>query len=227
MGLTAQYRGPDDLPKRIPVFPLRGTILLPRASLPLNIFEPRYLTMLDDALASDRIVGIIQPAQTADEGESPRGKSAPLREIGCAGRITSYQEVEDGRRLITLTGIARFEVTAELASTTPYRICQITAERFVDDFETGHGEADVDRPALLDVLKRYLEANHLNADWTAINRATTEFLVNSLSLMSPYGPEEKQALLEAIDLAKRAEVLIALARMERAKPDDGSGSAIQ
>jgi Lon protease-like protein len=226
VGPIDRYRRPADLPARIPVFPLRGVILLPRAALPLNIFEPRYLTMLDDVLAGSRIIGIVQPDRSAGEEESPPGKARALRTVGCAGRITAFQELEDNRLAITLTGIARFELAEETPSAKPYRLYRVSYDRFGEDFKSGAGEDRVDRAKLLEVLKTYLEARGLSADWGAILKASTEFLVNSLSLISPYGPEEKQALLEAADLGVRAEVLTALAEMELAAGEGGSGSSL-
>ena len=230
-----RYRSPDDLPTDLPVFPLRGVILLPRTALPLNIFEPRYLQMLDDALSGDRIIGMIQPVSVPgendddedEEKQSPLSKTIPLRRIGCAGRITAFQETDEGRVLITLTGISRFQIENEQATIAPYRICDVNFDKFADDFGQGSGEEDVDREHLLAVLKSYLNANELKADWQNIYRSSSEFLVNTLSMISPYGAEEKQALLEASDLRTRAEILIALAEMELASNDDGSGSTLQ
>lgn len=216
MPTAERYLKPSDLPLEIPVFPLRGAILLPRASLPLNVFEPRYLAMVDWALRHDRIIGIIQPLGGAEEEESPLGKHSDLRSVGCAGRLSSYQELDDGRLVITLTGIVRFRITSELSSDTPFRIMQASYDEFTCDFEQGRGEKEVDREKLLAVLRKYLDANHLQGDWNSIMRASSEMLINALSVMSPYGPEEKQALLEAGDLRSRADVLIALAEMELA-----------
>jgi Lon protease-like protein len=226
--LTEHYRRPADLPPRIPVFPLRGAILLPRATLPLNIFEPRYLEMLDAVLSGDRVIGIVQPAVQADEGadESPLGKSAPLKQVGCVGRVTSYQELDDGRRLITLTGIARFEIVGEAETDAPFRVMTVSYDRFAADLTRGLGEEQVDRANMLRVLRNYLDANGLKTDWASIQRASNEFLINALCVMSPYGPEEKQALLEARDLKSRAEVLVALAEIELAS-NGSSGSTLQ
>ncbi|MDX2308604.1 MAG: LON peptidase substrate-binding domain-containing protein [Hyphomicrobium sp.] len=227
MGWTDQYQHPQDLPPRIPVFPLRGAILLPRALLPLNVFEPRYLEMLNDVMAGGRVLGIIQPGRGGPLGnESPEGKSVDLKTVGCAGRVTSYQELDDGRLMITLTGIARFDIVDEAATGRPYRIVTASYDRYARDFTPGLGEEQVDRPNLLRVLKAYLETNKLDADWNSIQRASSETLINALSIMAPYGPEEKQALLEAGDLKERAEVLVALAEMELAA-GGGSGSTIQ
>lgn len=228
MGWIDQYRRPQDLPPRLPVFPLKGAILLPRSTLPLNVFEPRYLEMLNDVLSGPRLIGIIQPVRTGTgaEPESPMGKQAALRSVGCAGRVTSFQELEDGRLAITLTGISRFETIAEAATERPYRVFSVSYDRFAKDFTAGLGEEQVDRAALLSVLKAYLDQNRLEADWASIERASSETLINALAVMSPYGAEEKQALLEAADLRVRAEVLVALAEMEIAA-SGGSGGTIQ
>jgi uncharacterized protein len=226
LALSARYRGPADLPLRIPVFPLRGAILLPRATLPLNIFEPRYLAMVDDAMSGQRVIGVVQPASAGEE-ESPSGKDVGLKRVGCVGRITSYQELDDGRLVMTLTGVARFEVVAEAATAQPYRTMTVTYDRFAQDFREGLGEDLVDRDNLLRVLRAYLDANRLKADWSAITHASSEFLINALCVMSPYGPEEKQALLEAADLKARADVLVALAEMELAASGGGGGGTLQ
>lgn len=224
MSPISRYRQPADLPEHIPVFPLRGAILLPRAALPLNVFEPRYLVMIDDVLRGDRIIGIIQPKSDV---ESPAGKSVPLKSVGCAGRLTAYQETDDNRLLITVTGIARFSVVDEVETEDPYRTCRVRFDEYGGDLVKGGGEEDVDRGTLLRVLKTYLDINAMKADWQSIHRAGNEFLVNTLSVISPYGAEEKQALLEARDLKSRAEVLIALAEMELASREGGSGTSLQ
>lgn len=226
MALIDRYRRPSDLPPRIPLFPLRGAILLPRATLPLNVFEPRYLAMLDDALSGSRVIGVVQPVTAEDAGESPEGKDTALRKVGCAGRVTAYQELDDGRLMITLTGIARYAIIDEAITAEPYRVATVSYDRFASDFDIGRGEEQVDRTNLVRVLRAYLEQNRLKADWTAIERAPSEYLINALCVMSPYGPEEKQALLEAEDLKRRAEVLIALAEMELASTG-GPGGTLQ
>jgi uncharacterized protein len=222
-----RYRRAADLPAIIPVFPLRGVILLPRANLPLNLFEPRYLEMIEDVISGSRILGMIQPERSPSEDESPAGKSTGLRRVGCAGRVTAYQELDDGRIVVTLTGIVRFDVARELPSSKPYRTCAVNVSRWISDFEGGTGEDDVNREQLLRVLKKYLETHQFRADWKAIANAPSEHLVNSLSIISPYGAEEKQALLEAPDLKTRAEVLVALAEMEMASGDGGAGTTLQ
>jgi Lon protease-like protein len=215
------------VPQRIPVFPLTGAILLPRATLPLHVFEPRYLHMVEDVMSTSRVLGIVQPA-SGEEEESPASRTAPLRRIGCAGRITSYEELDDGRLLISLCGIARFELTEEVELAKPYRICTVSYERFLGDFTPGAGEDEVDRERLTDTLHTYLQDRGLKADWTAVAKTATETLVNSLAMVSPYGSEEKQALLEAADLKTRAEMLVALAEMEKASGGSrGPGSTLQ
>ena len=227
MSLLERYRSAKDLPEVIAVFPLRGAILLPRAGMPLNIFEPRYLAMIDAALSGARVLGIVQPEVDEENAPSPLGKAVPLRRVGCVGRITAYQETEDRRLIVSLSGIARFEVQSEVATEEPFRTCRVSYERFAADFVRGAGEDEIDRTKLLGVLKAYLEAKELKADWQAINRSSNEFLVNTLSVICPYGQEEKQALLEAKDLKSRAEALTALAQMELASRDDGTGSTLQ
>jgi Lon protease-like protein len=224
--LAERYRGPADVPAQIPVFPLRGAILLPRAALRLNIFEPRYLAMIEDAMAAQRVLAIVQPAG-AGELESPPGKLEPLKRVGCVGRLTAYSELEDGRLMITLTGIARCALLGEIETAKPYRLWSASCQPFVADFIAGGGEREVDRERLLKTLRSYLEARDLRADWAAISKSSNEALINALSIMSPYGFEEKQALLEAPDLKTRAEVLVALAEMELAARADGSGTTLQ
>lgn len=228
MGITDRYRKADQLPPVLPVFPLKGCILLPRATLPLNIFEPRYLAMVDEVLAGNRIIGIIQPQIASDDDqESPEGKDVPLRLTGCAGRLTSFSETDDGRVLISLTGVARFDIVSEEPSRLPYRLFRVNYRPYEKDFVRGYGQEAVDWPRLLSVLKEYLAARQLSADWPSIERSPAEMLVNTLAMISPYGPEEKQALLEASDLKRRSEVLMALAQMDIAAPEDGSGSGLQ
>lgn len=224
VGITDRYRSPSDLPASLPVFPLQGCILLPRSNLPLNVFEPRYLSMVDDVLAGSRILGIVQPIGTDEE--SPAAKGHPLRQTGCAGRLSSFSESDDGRVLITLTGICRFEIAGEMRTPKPYRICDVNYAPYQKDLVRGYGQNAVDWPKFLGVLKHYLEARKLTADWDSIQRSPTELLINTLAMISPYGPEEKQALLEAPDLKTRSEVLMALAEMEIAAPGSGPGSCL-
>ena len=219
MPINAPYKGPEDLPGVIAVFPLPGALLLPRGQMPLNIFEPRYLAMVDDVLRSgSRLIGMIQP----DPAHPGPDKTKPqLFHIGCVGRITQLAESGDGRYLIELTGISRFRVEEELAIGTPYRQCRVNYHPFIADFVARKGEEDVDRKALLRTLADFLKANNLKADWEGIENAPNEALVNALAMMSPYGTAEKQALLEAPDLKTRAEILIAVTEIELAKGKSG------
>lgn len=223
MPMNASYRGPADLPHVIPVFPLPGALLLPRGQMPLNIFEPRYLAMIDDALRDGhRLIGMIQP----DPAQAGADDTPPLYRVGCVGRITQLAESGDGRYLIELTGIARFEIEEELTVATSYRQCRVTYT-FLDDFEPRKGEAAVDREALLKALREFLEANNLKADWDGIEKAPNEALVNALAMMSPYGAPEKQALLEAKDLKTRAEILVAVTEIELAKKNTDGETKLQ
>ncbi len=228
MKISERYKSIARLPADLPVFPMKGVILLPRAALPLNIFEPRYLQMFDDAIGSDRLIGVIQPDRQAGDAESLPSGDVGLRHVGTVGRIMAFQELDDGRMVVSLTGVARFTVASEAASARLYRKCHVDYSRFAADLEVGLGGEAVDREALLAALKAFLEARNLKADWNSIGKSTTESLVNSLSIMSPYGPEEKQALLEAADLKARADMLIALTEMElAANRGGGSGSTLQ
>jgi len=214
MPMNASYDGPEDLPGVIPVFPLAGALLLPRGQMPLNIFEPRYLAMVDDALRSgQRLIGMIQP-DTAHPGPPDKPQ---LYKIGCVGRLTQFAESGDGRYLIQLTGVSRFRIENELSVETPYRQCKVTYQPFIDDFTARKGEDEVDRKALLRALHSFLKANKLKADWDGIENAPNEALVNALAMMSPYDSAEKQAMLEAPDLKTRAEILIAVTEIEIAK----------
>lgn len=210
-----------DLPQVIPVFPLPGAILLPRGQLPLNIFEPRYLNMIDDAMAGDRILGMIQPSG------GPR-RLPGLSQIGCAGRITSFAETSDGRYLITLTGCARFRVAAELPVQTPYRQVRADFAAFEPDLTApATTDDELDRHGLMEALKAYLETRGLDIDWDTAEGAPPEALVNSLSMALPFEPPEKQALLEALTLDDRAAVLTALMRIDAADGGDGDVPGIQ
>jgi Lon protease-like protein len=214
MPINANYRGPADLAEVIPIFPLTGALLLPRGQMPLNIFEPRYLAMIDDALrGGHRLIGMIQP----DVTHSGSPDHPALFHIGCVGRITQFGETGDGRYILELTGISRFRVTEELSVTTTYRQCRVDYFPFVDDFTARKGEDLVNRGEVLRVLQAFLKANNLKVDWDGIERAPNEALVNALAMMSPYGAPEKQALLEAPNLKERAEILVAVTEMELAR----------
>ena len=218
MPMNVVYRGPADLPHVIPVFPLPGALLLPRGQMPLNIFEPRYLAMIDDTMRDGhRLIGMIQP----DPGHPGPEDKPNLYKVGCVGRITQLAETGDGRYLLELTGVARFRIEDEPAVLTPYRQCRVTYQPFADDFIARKGEEAVNREELLKTLSDFLKANKLKADWEGIEKAPNEALVNALAMMSPYGSAEKQALLEAPDLKTRAEILVAVTEMELAKSTDG------
>lgn len=209
------YRKLSDLPDTIPVFPLTGVLLFPRWSLPLNIFEPRYLNMIDDAMRGDRIIGMIQA-----QGED---RAAPaLATAGCAGRITSYSETDDGRYLISLTGICRFGVSEELEVTTPYRQVRPDWQTFEADLVTPSETTLPPRANLVRALKRYTQINSLEVDWEAVENAPLETLINALCAGCPFGPLEKQALLEASGVSERAHTLIALLDMDM--PGDDSST---
>jgi Lon protease-like protein len=199
------YETAADLPDRVPVFPLPAVLLLPNGHLPLTIFEPRYVQMVDDALSGDRLIGIIQPALDAGSSTHP-----PLCAVGCIGRITQFSETGDGRYLLGLAGVTRFRALDELPSGRLYRVFRISAAAFDDLAEPRKGEDGVDRDALLGALRHFLSRNGLEADWDRIGSASNASLVTALSMMSPWGPPEKQALLESPDHAERARTLIAI-----------------
>ena len=195
----------QDVARKIPIFPLTGAVLFPGTQLPLNIFEPRYVQMIDDALAGPgRLLGMIQPAKQNQEA----GNKA-LKKVGCLGSISSFNEAEDSRYLITLSGIVRFEVDEELNVTTPYRQVIANYEDFKTDTETQNSEG-IDRSKLLALVKRYLEHRKILADWEIIKQTPTEQLINYSGILVPFTPEEKQLLLEAKTLITRGHALEAL-----------------
>lgn len=188
-------------PETLAVFPLPGAILLPRARLPLHIFEPRYLAMIEDCLKTDaRMIGMIQP-------RGAQGGAPTLSAVGCAGRITSFSETDDGRYMVTLTGIARFRALDEVTGFVPYRRCKVDWQPFLHDTQGEETEADFPRAAFLEKLAPYLKLRNLGVDWATLKEAEDELLVNALSMLCPFVPEEKQALLEAQTLADRRHVL--------------------
>src|ERR1700758_2888374 len=214
MPINAEYRGPADLPEVIPVFPLPGALLLPRGQMPLNIFEQRYLAMVDDSFRDGhRLIGMIQPDVTHSRNE----ERPTLFNVACVGRTAQLAESGDGRYILELTGISRFKVVEEMTVLTAYRQCKVDYFPFIDDFTARKGEDKVNREALLRVLTDFLKANNLKVDWEGVESAPNEALVNALAMMSPYGPAEKQAMLEAPDLKTRAEILIAVTEMDLAK----------
>lgn len=207
---------PERLPSTLPLFPLSGVLLLPRSRLPLNVFEPRYLNLVDDALAGDRLIGMIQPEQSTTGGEL----APALFKVGCVGRIVSLAE-EGNRYLIALAGICRFGLGEELPTTRGYRRIVPDWSRFRGDFEEEHA-SQIDRTRLTAGLKSFFKANGLSADWSSIEQAPDERLVNSLAMICPFPPAEKQALLEAETLAERVTILTGLVEMAviHGTPDD-------
>jgi Lon protease-like protein len=219
---NAHYRLAKDLPSTIPIFPLEGALLLPGGRMPLNIFEPRYLQMVDEAISGSRLIGVIQPSLDGalrDDGEPE------LCNVGCAGRIIAFSETGDGRYLISLQGVCRFRIASELTVKTPFRQCKPAP--FLTDLDEDQAANEIDRPSLLRAFRAYLQANDLEADWESVSRAENAMLVNALSMMAPYGPAEKQALLEAADLKTRAETLIAITEMALARENEDFGSSLQ
>ena len=197
----------SDLPQTLPIFPLTGVVLLPHSALPLNVFEPRYLALVDDALSGNRLIGMIQPTESEDDVLKPK-----LSEVGCAGRIVSYRETEDNRYLLTLAGVCRFRVKEEVPVLSPYRQVACDFGPFVADMvqsETG----DFPRDRLLAALKHYLSRRDMKADWKNVMTAPAESLVNALAMMCPFEPAEKQAILEADDWHARVATLVALLEM--------------
>ena len=194
-----------DLPDTIPVFPLPGALLLPRARLPLHIFEPRYLAMLDDCMKTkERLIGMVQPRDV------PEGSAKRLHSIGCAGRLTGFSETEDGRYMITLSGISRFRIVAEVEGFTPYRRVQVEWAGFDRDLGGTETDPGFDRARFLDLLSRFFAARALSTDWDSLKEAEEELLINSLSMLCPFDVEDKQALLEAPSLSTRRETLVTL-----------------
>jgi Lon protease-like protein len=202
--MPRRYHSYSDLPHSLPLFPLSGVLLLPRGQLPLNVFEPRYLEMVDYALAGDRLIGMIQPAESDDKVAIPR-----LTQVGCAGKIMTFRETDDNRYLITLNGICRFRLSGEMPSATPWRAGYCDFAAFAGDLAQPRDE-DFPRDRLLKALKNYLSNRDMQADWSSVMTAPGEALINALAMMCPFDPAEKQALLEAEGVAQRASALIAL-----------------
>jgi Lon protease-like protein len=207
------FRKPSDLPQTIPLFPLSGAILLPRGVLALNVFEPRYLNMVDDALGGSRLIGIVQPAIGEEDEPSPE-----LAEVGTIGRITAFSETEDGRYLVTLTGVCRFEIEMELNAGTPYRQAVVLYDVFAGDFANARGER-IDRHQLIASLKTYAALHGFDVDWSSVERAPTETIVNVAAQICPFDAAAKQALLEAVTLEERADALVALLEWDAASDD--------
>lgn len=220
MRINRPYTSIEELPSAIPVFPLPGALLLPRGHLPLNIFEKRYLAMIDDSLATHRLVGMIQPAADSND------PAPALMPVGTIGRITQIAETGDGRYVLTLTGVCRFRITAELDTVSPYRKCNVDYGAFACDLLARNDDSDVDRSAVIESLRRYSQANHMKVDWKEIDKTPGEALVNALCMMGPFNLAEKQALLEARDLPARAEMLVAITEIAIQK-SCGEGQKLQ
>ncbi len=194
-----------DLPETIPIFPLPGALLLPRSRLPLHLFEPRYLAMFEDALkTSHRLIGMVQPNPGKDRSDTA------LHMIGCAGRISQFSETEDGRYMITLAGVSRFRMSSEVDGFTPYRRAKVSWEGFDRDLGPEDEDHGFDRDNFMKLLERYFEARDLRTDWESLMDADDELLINSLSMLLGFEPEDKQALLEAPRLSTRRETLVTL-----------------
>jgi uncharacterized protein len=224
------YRDADDFPDIVPLFPLGGALLLPGGQMPLNIFEPRYLAMIDEALSSDRLIGMVQPLpetsiRIAAQSAPAYDTDPQLARIGGLGRIVTYNETGDGRLIITLAGICRFRLMEEVRTLDPFRRGRIAP--FLSDLSEQEEGTGVDRDSLLKTFRAYLDANQMDTDWDSIRRASNQTLVNALSMMSPFGPPEKQALLEAEDLKTRAETLVAITEIMLARGDKGGAANLQ
>jgi len=204
-------RAPRPLPDILPIFPLTGVLLLPRGRLPLNIFEPRYLAMTSDALGGERMIGMIQPSDPSEGGMNPAVYS-----VGCAGRLTSFSETDDGRYLITLSGLSRFRIREELPLLRGYRRVVPDWDAYAQD-RGPPGRLNFERSRLIAGLRNFFEQRSLSVDWDAIEKAPSEYLVTSIAMACPFAPSEKQALLEAADLDARAELLTALVEMATVK----------
>jgi hypothetical protein len=210
--------GFEELPRIIPIFPLSGALLLPHGKLPLNIFEPRYLQMTQDAIAAERVIGMIQP----ENNEEPPAVFG----TGCLGRITSFSETDDGRLLITLSGVCRFNIIEELPLVNGYRRVVADCHRYRNDLSTDH-EAEIPRERLLEALRGYLTLKHVDANWEAIENTDDLNLVTSLAMMCPFEASEKQALLEAGAVSDRADIMVTLLEMALLESSDGAGQTRQ
>jgi Lon protease-like protein len=213
--VNGSYGSVGDLPRELPVFPLTGVLLLPRGRLPLNIFEKRYLAMFDDAIAGDRLIGMIQPSDPIVGDVGP-----PLYAVGCAGRITSFNESGDGRYLVALDGVARFRITGELGLRRGYR--RVVADWSAYSVDLAEDDGAVDRHRLIELLQAYFRQHQLSANWDAIGQTPDERLVTSLAMICPFEPPEKQMLLEAGCLSDRAKLMMSL--LEIAIAGHGGGA---
>ena len=205
------------LPQILPIFPLTGVLLLPRGRLPLNIFEPRYLAMTRDALGGERLIGMVQPNDPQQDNRGGGALNPPVYPTGCAGRITAFAETDDGRYMITLTGVSRFRIRDELPLLAGYRRVVPDWQPFAQDLDAPSATG-FDRERFIRGLKEFFAQRQISADWEAIDKAAGEHLITSLAMLCPFAPSEKQALLEAPDLDERARLLIALVEMAAIKP---------
>jgi hypothetical protein len=205
------------LPQILPIFPLTGVLLLPRGRLPLNIFEPRYLAMTRDALGGERLIGMVQPSDPQQDNRGGGAPNPPVYPTGCAGRITAFAETDDGRYMITLTGVSRFRIRDELPLLAGYRRVVPDWQPFAQDLDAPPATG-FDRERFIRGLKEFFAQRQITADWEAIDKAAGEHLITSLAMLCPFAPSEKQALLEAADLDERARLLIALVEMAAIKP---------
>ena len=221
----------EQLPETLPIFPLSGVLLLPGGKLPLNIFEPRYLAMISDALAGSRMIGMVQPLQPggyAGDGMPTDDGRPPVHRIGCAGRIVSFNETEDGRLLLALSGVSRFEIVRELdLAQGGYRRVSSVFSPFRADLDHADDDVELDRERLMAGLAAFFRSRNLSTDWDAVKQAADANLVASLSMVLPFGPAEKQALLEAADSTARAKLLVAFLEMNAFAPpsDETPGKA--
>lgn len=218
------YRTETDIPAIVPVFPLSGALLLPGGQMPLNIFEPRYLAMIDAALCADRVIAMVQPRFDADAKNSD--DALPLCEVGCLGRISSFNETGDGRYVVSLQGICRVRLEED-KSKRAEPFLSYSVRPFITDLMDRDENESIDRTELLRVFREYLDFNQLEADWDSVEKAENMTLVNALSMMSPFGPAEKQALLEAADMRTRAETLVAITEISLAREGDDAETILQ
>jgi len=196
----------ENLPEVVPIFPLNKCVLLPKAILPLNIFEPRYLEMIEDAIKSDKYIGIIQPS-------IDKKKKSETENVGCIGKISTYVENDDGTFIVKLTGICRFKTIEEVFSDKLYRKMKVDYHDFIEDLNLEEISNSIDRDKLLNVISDYLNVNDLTTDWSVITDTDTEILINAFAMLSPFNAKEKQALLEASNIENRSEILIALSEL--------------
>ncbi|WP_026296760.1 LON peptidase substrate-binding domain-containing protein [Hirschia maritima] len=209
------FRIAEDLPSVVPIFPLESAIVFPRGNLPLNIFEPRYLNMVDDAMYSDRVIGMIQPYMPKSDQDQKIIENPPIMKVGCIGRINSYSETDDGRYMINLRGMCRFHIVEEQEMSKPYRTANVLYDNYAADMKPNSpADPDISRDGLIDALKTYLANNAIKTDWDAVKDAPMETLINALASGCPFSTMEKQMLLEMHSLQERGEALVSLLLMD-------------